>query len=281
MQRRVMALKKKGRSIGFVPTMGALHAGHVSLIRRARKDHDIVIVSIFVNPLQFGPKEDFTRYPRPISKDKQLCLKEGVDFIFYPSAQDMYSRDFKTRISVKDLGDVLCGQSRPGHFEGVATVVAKLFNITQPDTAYFGQKDCQQTVIIQRMAEELNIPVKIQVMPTIREKDGLAMSSRNVYLSAQDRAQAFLLHQALTQAKDMLKKGVRDSAKITGEMKRIIGREGVIDYIAVADLKSLLPVRRIDRNSPVLIALAVRMGKTRLIDNVIIGKKITKINYKG
>ncbi|MDD2703145.1 MAG: pantoate--beta-alanine ligase [Candidatus Omnitrophica bacterium] len=275
MQRIAGRLKRRGKSIGFVPTMGALHEGHLSLIRRARRANDILVVSIFVNPLQFGPSEDLKRYPRPFEKDKKLCRKEGVDFIFYPGAESLYPRDFKTRIAVNDLEDVLCGKSRPGHFRGVATVVAKLFNIVQPDTAYFGQKDAQQAVIIRRMARDLNMPLNIAVMPVVREKDGLAMSSRNVYLDADERRDAAVLPQALKLAEGLVKKNVRDSAKIVSKMKELIQQRKTasVDYISVVDPDGLLPVRRINPCSRALIALAVRIGRTRLIDNIMVGNK--------
>jgi len=278
MQGITMGLKRKGGTIGFVPTMGALHEGHLSLIRRARRENDIVIVSIFVNPLQFGPSEDLKRYPRPFGKDKKLCLQEGVDFLFYPDAGALYPRDFRTQISVKGLEDVLCGKSRPGHFRGVSTVVAKLFNIVQPDNAYFGQKDSQQAVIIRRMVKDLNMPLEIVVMPIIREKDGLAMSSRNAYLENKERETAPVVYRALQGAGTLVAKGIRDSGKIAAAIKNILisqksGPVPVIDYVAVVDLESLLPVRTISRDARTLIALAARIGKTRLIDNVIIGRR--------
>ena len=275
MRDRALNLKRKGKTVGFVPTMGALHEGHLSLIRRARRENDIVIVSIFVNPLQFGPSEDLNRYPRPAIKDKQLCVQEGVDFLFYPDAREMYPRNFKTRVTVKDLGDVLCGKSRPGHFQGVTTVVAKLFNITQPDTAYFGQKDAQQAVLIRRMVRDLDIPVEVKVMPIIREKDGLARSSRNVYLSVEERKDAPVLSQALKLAEYLVKKNMRDSGKIVSEIKKLVMRRKTadVDYISVVDAEELLPVRRISPGSRALIVLAVRIGRTRLIDNIIVGKK--------
>ncbi len=274
MQGITTELKRNGRSIGFVPTMGALHEGHLSLIRRARRENDVLVVSIFVNPLQFGPSEDLTRYPRPFAKDKKLCLKENVDFLFHPQAGVLYARDFKTQVSVRGIEDVLCGAKRPGHFRGVATVVAKLFNIVQPDTAYFGRKDAQQAVLIRRMVRDLNFPVKIAVLPVVREHDGLAMSSRNGYLSRAEREDARVVPQALCLAKEMVKRKVCGSQTIVSAMKKLILKKktAAVDYISVVDPDDLSPVGRIRLGSPALIALAVHIGRTRLIDNVIIEK---------
>lgn len=263
-------LNLNGQTIGFVPTMGALHEGHLSLIRRAAKENDIVVVSIFVNPVQFGPKEDFKKYPRDLKKDAHLCQKEDVDIIFYPEAKDMYPDDYKTYVVVEKLSDVLCGKSRPGHFKGVATAVTKLFNIIQPDAAYFGQKDAQQAIIIKRMAEDLNIPVKIKVMPTVRNGNGLALSSRNIYLNERERRDALVLSQSLNSAKDLIKKGVKNADEIILRMRRLIKRKKTaqIDYVSIVDSESLKPVKKI--SGKYLIALAVWIGKTRLIDNIII-----------
>ncbi len=262
--------KHKGKAIGFVPTMGALHQGHLSLIRRAHKENDMVVVSIFVNPIQFGFGEDFKKYPRDLKRDANLCRKEGVDAIFYPNAKNMYGNNYGTYITVSRLSEVLCGKSRPGHFKGVATVVAKLFNIVQPDKAYFGQKDAQQAIIIKKMVEDLNMPLKIKVMPTVREKDGLAMSSRNAYLNPLERKNALVLPQAFKIAKALIKNGVRDSGRVIRQIKSLITHKGLarIDYIAIVDAKNLRPVKRIVKGS--LIALAVRIGKTRLIDNLLV-----------
>jgi len=255
------------KSIGFVPTMGALHAGHLSLIRRARLDSDIVTVSIFVNPTQFGPHEDFKKYPRMLSRDAALCRKEGVDFIFYPSAAAMYPKGDKTFVTVEDLSSKLCGLFRPGHFKGVTTVVAKFFNIINPDVAYFGQKDAQQAIIIKQMARDLHMPVSIRVLPTVREKDGLAMSSRNLYLSEAERRGAVVLSQAIREARQMIQKGVRNPRLVIAKMKALIRKKGNtrVDYVSIVDICGLNPVQRI--RGKVLIALAVWMGKTRLIDN--------------
>lgn len=260
--------RQKGRSIGFVPTMGALHEGHLSLIRQARRENDLTVVSIFVNPTQFGPKDDFEKYPRNLKKDAMLCKKEKVDIIFYPNAREMYPAEFKTYIEVKELSEHLCGKSRPGHFKGVATVVTKLFNIVQPDKAYFGQKDAQQSVIINRFVQDLNIPVKIKVMPTLREKDGLAMSSRNAYLSPQERKDAVVLFRSLKLAQDLINKGEKNSRKIISNMIGLIKskKSAKIDYIDIVDAKTLKFIDRVTDNY--LIVLAVWIGKTRLIDNI-------------
>lgn len=262
--------KLKNKSVGFVPTMGALHEGHLSLIRRARKENDIVTVSIFVNPAQFGPREDLKKYPRPIKDDLDLCRKEKVDFVFYPAVKDMYPKGWATHVHVEGLSSILCGRSRPGHFRGVATVVTKLFNIVHPDIAYFGQKDAQQAAIIRKMAEDLHFPVKVKIMPIIRNRDGLALSSRNVYLTPRQRQDALVLSESLRLAKDLLRNGTRDSGKVIYAMRDLIRQKKTakIDYIAVVDLKSLKPVRKVSRGS--LIALAVRVGNTRLIDNMIV-----------
>ncbi|MDD5247210.1 MAG: pantoate--beta-alanine ligase [Candidatus Omnitrophica bacterium] len=263
------AARRAGRRIGFVPTMGALHQGHLSLIRAARRENDLVVVSIFVNPLQFGPKEDFKKYPRAFSRDKRLCRDEKVDFVFSPPADEIYPEDFKTAVLVKGLSDLLCGSSRPGHFQGVATVVSKLFNIVSADTAYFGQKDAQQTVIIRQMVRDLNIPVKIRVMPIVREKDGLAMSSRNIYLSSRERQDARVLPEALKLAKVLMQSGQQDSRVLINRMRKLILRKknAKIDYIAVVDGKTLRPLKKV--SSGCLILAAVFFGRTRLIDNLI------------
>lgn len=270
MQSVCLRLKKKGRTIGFVPTMGALHEGHLSLIRKARQENDIVAVSIFVNPRQFGAKEDLKKYPRPRVLDLALCRKCGVDLVFNPEASGFYPQNFKTNVYVEELSRLLCGISRPEHFRGVTTVVAKLLNIIHPDSAYFGQKDAQQAVIIKRMTEDLNFPVKIKVLPTVREKDGLAMSSRNIYLNKNQRQDALVLPKALGLARLLIAGGQKDSAKIIAKMRGLIEKKksAKIDYLAIVDMVDLNPVKKIARNC--LIALAVKIGKTRLIDNLII-----------
>ena len=268
--KKVREIKRKGHKIGLVPTMGFLHQGHMSLIRRAKKDTDCVIVSIFVNPAQFGPREDFKKYPRDLKMDLDLCEKEGVDIIFAPQAEEMYPEGYSTCVNVENITDRLCGASRPGHFKGVATVVTKLFNITLPDIAYFGQKDSQQAIVIKRMTEDLNMPVKIKVMPIVRELDGLAMSSRNVYLSQKERAQALSLYKALKLAKGLFNNGERDSGKIISRVRHAInkGFQARIEYIAVVDAKDLKGIKKI--SSQALVAVAAWIGKTRLIDNIVL-----------
>ena len=264
-------LRIKGKTIGFVPTLGALHQGHLSLIRQAAAENDIVVVSIFVNPIQFGPKEDYRRYPRNLRLDARLCRREGADVIFFPDAQQMYTGNYKTYVIVQDLSDVLCGKFRPGHFKGVATVVTKLFNIVRPDIAYFGGKDAQQAIIIKKVVEDLNTPVRIKVMPTVREEDGLAMSSRNAYLNKEERRDAAVLYQALILAKNLIKQGSVDSSDIIRKMRRLINKKksACIQYISVVKHKDLQPMDKI--RGKVLIALSVWIGKTRLIDNIVIG----------
>jgi pantoate--beta-alanine ligase len=268
MQRISGALRRQGKTIGFVPTMGALHEGHLSLIRRSRKDNLITVVSIFVNPLQFGPHEDFESYPRPLKTDILLCKKEKVDFIFYPEARQMYPQGFLTTVEVAELGNTLCGAFRPGHFRGVTTIVLKLFNIVGPDIAYFGQKDAQQAIIIRRMAKDLNLALKIKVMPIIRGKDGLALSSRNIYLSPEQRLDSGILWKSLCSARDLVKKGEDDPRKIIQKLKGLINsrKSARLEYAAIVDMDNLKPVARIQGEC--LAALATRFGKTRLIDNV-------------
>jgi len=266
-------VKRRGRSLGLVPTMGALHEGHLSLIRKARHDNDKVVVSIFVNPAQFGPAEDYRRYPRNLKHDADLCKKEGVDAIFYPDAKKMYPDDYKTFVSVQDLSELLCGKSRHGHFRGVATVVTKLFNIVEPDTAYFGQKDAQQSIIVRKIVRDLNIPVKIKVMPTVREKDGLALSSRNAYLNKQERKDASVLYQSLKLAELLTKGGLKATDRIISRISEVIQKKKTakIDYIAIVDTENLKAQKKVSGSC--LIALAVWIGRTRLIDNIIICPK--------
>lgn len=262
--------KYKGKKIGFVPTMGALHEGHLSLIRQARKDNRVVVVSIFVNPKQFGPDEDLKKYPRPLERDLSLCRKEEVDIVFYPALKDIYPPGYATYINVEGLSVALCGKSRPGHFKGVTTIVTKLINIIRPDVLYLGQKDAQQAVIIKRMVDDLNIPVTVKVMPTVRNKDGLAISSRNIYLSSSERKDAVILSQSLKLAGLLIANGARDAKRIISRIRQVIQRKksARIDYIEIVDMEDLMPVKRVRGGS--LIALAAYIGKTRLIDNLII-----------
>jgi pantoate--beta-alanine ligase len=265
--RQVRLERKK---IGLVPTMGALHQGHLSLIQKARQENDFTVVSIFVNPAQFGPREDFKKYPRPFKEDLRLCRKEGVDVVFSPVIAKMYPARHKTYVMVKNLSDILCGRSRPGHFTGVATIVTKLFNIVQPDRAYFGQKDAQQAIIIKRMTSDLNMPLKIRVLATVRHKDGLAMSSRNSYLNKQERKDALVLWKSLQLAKLLIKNGARDAKRIIRSMRMVLKKKKSlkIEYIAIVDSHALRPVTRVAKGD--LITLAAWVGRTRLIDNLIV-----------
>lgn len=250
--------------------MGYLHDGHLNLARRSIKETDVTIVSIFVNPAQFGPREDFKKYPRDFKRDEAMLRAAGAAAVFYPSAEQMYPEPYHTHVDVGCLGSVLCGNHRPGHFRGVATVVAKLFNIVKPDIAYFGQKDGQQAVIIQKMVKDLNIDTKVTVMPTVREQDGLAMSSRNKYLSPRDRKDAVILYKSLMLAKEMIRKGERSPAKVIDRMTALINQKkrAAIDYIEIVECQTLKPAAKICGD--IMIALAVRIGKTRLIDNLIL-----------
>ncbi|QOJ16006.1 MAG: pantoate--beta-alanine ligase [Planctomycetia bacterium] len=260
-----------GRLISFVPTMGALHAGHAALLGAARADGAFTVVSIFVNPTQFGPSEDFASYPRDAEGDLRLCKQHGVDLVFLPSATEMYPHAPLTSVSVDRLTRHLCGPHRPGHFAGVATVVLKLLNIVTPDVACFGQKDAQQLAVVRRMVADLDLPVRIAGVPTVREADGLAMSSRNRRLSAVDREQALCLVRALREAERMARDGVREVADIEARMREVVRAAGpsTIDYVSVVDCDELQPIDRI--HGPALAALAVRIGATRLIDNLVIG----------
>jgi len=270
MKAAVRSLKAGRLTIGFVPTMGYLHGGHLSLVRKCRKSADVTVVSIFVNPLQFGPQEDLRRYPRNFARDAGLLRREGVDFLFCPGDRDMYPEGYRTTVEVGGLQDGLCGRSRPGHFKGVATVVLKLINIVEPDVAFFGQKDAQQAVILQKMAGDLNLNVKIRILPTVREPDGLAMSSRNVYLSEEERRAALVLSRSLAEARRMCKSGERRAGVILARLREMIAAEplAMVDYIEIVDRRDLSPVDLI--GGDVLAALAVFFGRTRLIDNTIL-----------
>jgi len=266
----VRAARAQGRSVHLVPTMGALHEGHFSLIRAARGPNGFVVVSIFVNPTQFGPNEDFAKYPRPVEADLAGCRREGVDLVFMPAPEEMYPPGCRTVVHVSGLTETLCGPHRSGHFDGVATVVTKLFNIVQPDRAYFGQKDAQQAVIIRRMVADLDMPIEIVVCPIVRESDGLAMSSRNAYLSPAHRRQARCLSESLRLAEQMVRGGERRARPIVEAMRAHIVSAGPceIDYVAAVDPETLQPVETIDR--PCMFAIAVRIGSTRLIDNLVL-----------
>jgi pantoate--beta-alanine ligase len=264
----VARARRQGKTVGLVPTMGALHRGHGALVEAARAETGFVVVSIFVNPIQFGPREDFSRYPRPLEQDLELCGRLGVDLVFHPTVEVMYPAGFCTHVEVEGLPDGLCGSSRPGHFRGVCTVVLKLFNLVQPDRAYFGQKDGQQARIIQQMAADLNVPVEVSVQPTVREPDGLALSSRNQYLDAEQRRQATVLYRALGEAETRIRSGERDPEAIRRLLaERVQQTPGaVLDYASVVDADRLQPVAHLE--GEVLLALAVKFGSTRLIDNL-------------
>ena len=257
--------KKQGLTIGLVPTMGYLHEGHGSLIERCRKENDIVGVSIFVNPTQFGANEDLAKYPRDFERDSKICSDLGADFIFCPDAGEMYI-DPQAYVNINTLSETLCGKSRPTHFKGVCTVVSKLFNIVSPDRAYFGEKDAQQLAIIRKMVEDLNFDVEIVGCPTVREKDGLAKSSRNVYLSDDERKASLCISKAIEKGLNVIHSGI-ESSEVIDTMEAIINSEPLakIDYISVVDLKTMQPVEKIEED--VLVAMAVYVGKTRLIDN--------------
>ncbi len=260
-------VRKKNQSIGFVPTMGALHEGHASLIRRAKKENDKVIVSVFVNPAQFGPHEDFSRYPRPFKEDRALCASFGVDILYHPSPEDIYPPGYRTFVNVEGFSDLWCGRFRPGHFRGVATVVLKLLQTTACDRAYFGEKDYQQLLIIGKMARDLNLPQRIIGCPTLREKDGLALSSRNRYLSKIERFQAVIFCRSLSKAAKEIKNGETVSRALSRARREILSiPNSKIDYIALVDGESLEELQT-PRESARIIS-AIWIGKTRLIDNV-------------
>ena len=269
-QTHIQKLRQSGKQIGFVPTMGYLHDGHRALLKTCRRQNDISVLSIFVNPAQFGPQEDFQAYPRDKKKDVLLAKKENVDIIFYPSVKTMYPGRYLTYINVEEMTGTLCGASRPGHFRGVTTVVGKLLNIIQPHTIYLGQKDAQQCAVVRTMVRDLNIPVRVCVLPTVREKDGLALSSRNAYLTAQERQEAPYLYQSLKMAENEIRQGEESPERLIRGMRRFLRSNcrGTIDYIACVDSETLQAVKVI--RGSILLALAVRLGKARLIDNILI-----------
>lgn len=272
MRRAAEELRLQGKRIGVVPTMGYLHEGHLSLIKVAREKSDVVVVTTFVNPTQFAPNEDFERYPRDFDRDRRLAEGAGCDILFAPETGDMYPEEFLTYVEVEKLSSILEGKSRRTHFRGVTTVVAKLFNITKPHVAVFGQKDAQQTTIIRRMVRDLNFDTEIIVAPIVRESDGLAMSSRNVYLNPEERKDALVLRRALDLAEKVVQDGERDAKKIIQQLEALITstKSARLDYIAVVDQESLNDLMTLEKGRPVLVALAVRIGKTRLIDNSVI-----------
>jgi pantoate--beta-alanine ligase len=269
-------IRGEGKTIGLVPTMGALHEGHLSLMSQAREMCDVVIASVFVNPTQFGAQEDLSRYPRDLARDAELAFTRNVDFIFAPSQEDMYPNGFATYVTVEGLSDKLEGASRPGHFRGVTTVVNKLFNIIQPHFAFFGRKDAQQVILIKRMVKDLALNTEIVIGPTVREEDGLALSSRNVYLSTEERKAATVLRRALEKCRSMYNGGERDSARLLNAMRAIIEAEALakLDYVAISDTANLEPVTTVPYVSPTLVSMAVFFGKTRLIDNIVLNGEI-------
>lgn len=267
------AARASGNRLGLVPTMGALHEGHLSLVRAAKAQCDTVVASIFVNPKQFGPTEDLSKYPRQFDRDRELLEKEDVDILFAPSVEEIYPdgpgpHNDATWVSVEGLSEKLDGRSRPGHFRGVTTIVAKLFHIVEPDAAFFGQKDAAQLAVIRRMVRDLNFPIEIVACPIVREPDGLAMSSRNVYLNAEERGRALVLHRALEQAQRMFQAGERNAARILSAAKKVFAAQPdvVLDYCEIVDPDTLDPVEQVLRTS--LLAVAAYVGKTRLIDNL-------------
>lgn len=271
MQQAAQALRREGKTIGFVPTMGFLHDGHLSLMKIARERCDVLVSSIFVNPTQFGPNEDLDAYPRDFERDEKRCREEGVDLLFYPTPENMYLDAHSVWVDEESLSGVLCGAARPGHFRGVCTVVAKLLNMVLPDVMMLGEKDAQQLRILRRMVRDLNFPVEIVSGPTIREADGLAMSSRNKYLSSDERAEAVCLFQGLEKAKALVAEGERDAETIKDAVREIIATtSGSVDYVELLDDESLQVFQTLEK--PALLALAVKFSGARLIDNAVIGK---------
>jgi len=266
----VKAARSEGKKVGLVPTMGALHVGHISLIEAAVKDCDFTVVSIFVNPTQFCPGEDFEKYPRPLETDLKICRKAGVDVVFAPAPGEMYPAENLTWVTVEKLTEPLCGRSRPGHFRGVTTVCAKLFNIVAPDAAYFGQKDGQQAIVIKRMVADLNMPLEIVICPTVREPNGLAVSSRNQYLSEQQRQDAANIYKSLQECRRLIDAGTTETRQIIAGMRKILQQipSGQIEYVSIVDAETLESIDKIA--GKVLAAVAVNIGPARLIDNILV-----------
>jgi len=269
-RKMVAEARRQKKSIGLVPTMGALHAGHISLIESAVKETGFVVVTIFVNPTQFAPGEDFQQYPRPLEVDVNICRNSGANLVFVPTAEHLYGRENLTWVNVDKLTLPLCGKTRPGHFRGVTTVCAKLFNIVLPDVAFFGQKDAQQAVVIKRMVKDLNFPLKIVVCPTVRERSGLAVSSRNRYLTDRQKIDAELIYKSLEKARQLIKEGIDNPVEIIAEMTHVLRQspEIQIEYIAIVDATTLQPLDVVNKKA--LIALAAKLGSARLIDNIIV-----------
>ncbi|MCD6192052.1 MAG: pantoate--beta-alanine ligase [Candidatus Aminicenantes bacterium] len=275
-RQHLQADKTSGRTIGFVPTMGYLHEGHLSLVRESLNLTDRTVVSIFVNPTQFGPREDYHQYPRNLERDINILQKLGVDYLFAPSVEEMYPPGYQTYVEVTELQNKLCGRSRPGHFRGVCTIVLKLFNIIQPDWAFFGQKDAQQAIIIQKMVTDLHLTTRIKVLPIVRDKDGLALSSRNTYLNPQERQAALVLYKSLQLAQQLFAAGERNATVIKQAMIDLIQQEPLakIDYVAIVEMENLGELKEI--KEPALVALAVFINRVRLIDNIILSLKEKK-----
>lgn len=281
MQREVEKLKKKNKVIGFVPTMGYLHDGHIRLINEAQKISDVVVVSIFVNPNQFGPNEDYEKYPRDERRDLKLCRNHNVDYVFIPSVNEIYPEGYETYVELTKTPNHLCGLSRPGHFRGVATILVKLFNIVKPDIAFFGLKDFQQTVVVKKLVSDLNITMRIKTVETVRDVDGLALSSRNKYLSEEERKKALTIPRSLIMAKEMIESGERSCEKIKEAMKKLLEENGLkVDYAEIVDSDTLEELKEV--RFPCAIAVAVFVGQTRLIDNIVITnrKKILNLPKK-
>jgi pantoate--beta-alanine ligase len=270
LQETCAQFRSKNKTIGFIPTMGALHAGHLSLVRKSTRNNDVTVVSIFVNPAQFSPTEDLNKYPRPIKKDKKILEGENVDILFYPAVLTMYPNGFQTSVVTTKLANIIEGKSRPGHFNGMATIVLKLFNLVNPTRAYFGQKDFQQSLVVRQMVYDLNLPIKINVVPTVREKDGLALSSRNVFLSSRERLQASSLYRSLMLGKKLIISGSKNALSIKTQIKKYLKKYDLVhvDYIEICDPENLSILKVISKKTVILITAYV--GKTRLIDNVII-----------
>jgi len=268
-QKITLKLSKTGRTIGFVPTMGALHDGHLKLVKESRKKNDITVVSIFVNPAQFSLHEDLAKYPRPFNQDKKILEQKKVDYLFYPTAKTIYPSGFQTYVTTNKLINIFEDKSRPGHFVGVATIVLKLFNLVQPTNTYFGQKDFQQCVVIKQMIKDLNLPINIHIIPTVRDKDGLALSSRNIFLNTEERAQALNLYRSLLLGKKLIQSGNKNIQDIKTKMNNYLKKYGLInlDYIEFCNPENLSPLKKISKKAVILIAAHV--GKTRLIDNII------------
>ena len=280
MQAASAGLRGAGKRVGFVPTMGALHEGHLALVRRAKQETDVAVASIFVNPAQFGPGEDYLNYPRDLARDSDLLQREGVEIVFAPPVEEIYPHGFETYVTAEPVSAPLEGEFRPGHFRGVATVVLKLFHIVQPHRAYFGRKDAQQCVVVSRLVRDLNLAVEIVVCPIVREPDGLAMSSRHAYLNEEERRAATVLYKSLCRARELMQGGERRAAVIADEMRRLIEQEpqARIDYAAVVDAETLLPVEEV--RGRVLVPLAVWIGRARLIDNLLVEEKDGRFSFQ-